>query len=197
MFVDILSSLSNTNTFYLSFAIQFKMTRKKSYKSAVQEFTDSNVWSCHVPVSASFAQEFIDNDRRIICCINGIIFHAAFMHDGNGDYFVNLNKEIMKKADLTLGSELQLEVSKDRSKYGTFTPDFFEELCYQDPEGSELFHALTIGKQRGLLHIIAKPKSENKQLEKALTVFDYLKVSGGELDYKALNEAFKNSRFKQ
>ena len=43
---------------------------------------------------------------------------------------------------------------------------------------------------------MGKPKSEQKQLEKVLIVFDYLKSVSVELDFKELNEAFKNNRFK-
>jgi hypothetical protein len=168
------------------------------FKTNVARFADSPIWAFHFIVPLDIAKKFTIPDRRVICCINsGKPFHCALMHNGSGGYFVNLNKDRMKAHSVHENDQITVLMRKDKSKYGTFTPDFFEELCNQDPEGSRLFHELTMGKQRRLLHILSKPKSEEKQLEKALIIFEYLKSSCGELDYKVLNEAFKNSRFKQ
>ena len=167
------------------------------YITSVDKFKDSAIWAFHIDVPLEIAECLNKPNRRVLCSINDTPpFHAALMHDGQGGYFINLNKQLMKKNHLREQDEIRVTLEKDNSKYGIFTPDFFEELCYQDPEASDFFHALTIGKQRSLLHIIGKLKSKQKQLEKALIVFDYLKSSNGELDYRALNEAFKNSRFK-
>ena len=119
------------------------------------------------------------------------------MPSGDGTYFIMTNNDFRKKNQLDTGDHVIVKLKKDESKYGMWVPDFFEELCYQDPEASALFHDLTAGKQRTLLHLIGKPKSENKQLEKALVIFDYLKDVNGKLDFKELNEAFKTSRFRQ
>lgn len=119
------------------------------------------------------------------------------MPDGNGGYYIVINKENRKKLNIDDQSTLSVDLEKDESKYGMGVPDFFEELCYQDPEADKHFHNLTKGKQRSLLHVIGKLKSEEKQLEKALIIFDYLKKSDGELDFKALNQEFKTSRFKR
>jgi len=167
-------------------------------KTSVERFSDSAIWAFHMPVPADIANQLIGENRRVLCSIKGgKQIHVPLMHDGSGGFFINLNKELMKTHELQQHDKIAIELEKDNSKYGMFVPDFFEELCYQDPEGNDIFHRLTMGKQRNLLHLIGKPKSEQKQLEKALIIFEYLKESGGELDFKALNEAFKNSRFKQ
>ncbi len=166
--------------------------------TTVERFSDSPIWTFYIPIPLDVANQLIGVNRRVMCAMkNGDAFHCALMHDGGGGFFINLNKELMKKHELSQFDEIDIRLHKDTSKYGVFVPDFFEELCDQDPEGSGIFHALTMGKQRGLFHILTKPKSEQKQLEKTLIIFDYLKACNGELDYKALNEAFKNSRFKQ
>ncbi len=118
------------------------------------------------------------------------------LSNGAGDYFVMVNKEIRKKLKIETGDTLSITIKKDTSKHGMAVPEAFSELCQQDPEGNDVFHGLTPGKQRTLLHVMGKPKSEQKQLEKVLIVFDYLKSVSGELDFKELNEAFKNNRFK-
>ena len=155
-------------------------------------------WDFTIAVPQEIATKFIDSDRRVICSINDIIsWHCALMPDGSGGFFIMINKENRKKLNAADQTELFISLEKDTSKYGMAVPDFFEELCYQDPEADAFFHKLTPGKQRSLLHVIGKPKSEEKQLEKALIIFDYLKKSNGELDFKALNEEFKTSRFRR
>jgi len=68
-----------------------------------------------------------------------------------------------------------------------------EELLLQDEDGNKVFHRLTPGKQRSLLHIIAKPKSENIRIKKAVAILEYLKSVNGKLDFKELNLAIKNA----
>lgn len=158
---------------------------------------DSLMWSHRIIVPDEIVDHFRDTDKRIICRINNSDpLHCALMPNGDGTYFIMTNNEFRKKNKLQKGDSVLVKIEKDESKYGMWVPDFFKELCFQDPEASELFHDLSAGKQRTLLHQITKPKSETKQLEKALTIFDYLKNVNGQLDFKELNECFKNSRFK-
>ena len=169
-----------------------------SFKTTIGNVKDSSLmWNFRITVPDDIMDHFKGTDKRIICSINqSHEHHCALMSNGDGTYFIMVNKDFRKKYDLNTGDEVLVELRADDSKYGMAVPDFFEELCFQDPEASDFFHALTPGKQRSLLHVIGKLKSEQKQLEKALVIFDYLKMSNGELDFKALNEAFKNNRFK-
>ncbi len=69
---------------------------------------------------------------------------------------------------------------------------------HTDPGVSKrIFHTLTLGKQRTLLHLIGKPKSGEVRLRKAIAVINYLKEVNGRLDFKELNLAIKtgNQRF--
>ena len=168
------------------------------FKTTVQKFSDSPLWAHHIRVPVEIGNELSKTDRRILCSVNGAQpFHGALMHDGSGGFFINMNKELLKTLKVQHEDEIDVSLEKDKSKYGLPVPDFFEELCQQDPEGSSLFHKLTMGNQRNLLRLLIQPKSEQKQLEKALIIFDYLKSTGGTIEYKGLNEAFKNNRFRK
>ena len=159
--------------------------------------TSSLMWDFRLIVPQEYVKELIDNNRRVLCSINGAKkTHSALMSDGAGAHFIMINKELRKKLGIQAGDNLKVTIEKDTSIYGMAVPEAFTELCYQDPEGNKVFHSLTPGKQRSLLHIMGKPKSEQKQLEKVLVVFDYLKSVNGKLDFKELIEAFKNNRFK-
>lgn len=165
--------------------------------TAVLATFDSNLWQYHIIIPLDIASKFVTNNRRVLCTINGkFTFQCALMPDGNGQFFININKEVRKKMHLESGAQMQVDLAKDTSEYGLPVPTSFKEILNQDPEGDVLFHQLTPGKQRSLLYIIGKPKSEQIQINKGLTILEYLKEVNGKLDFKELNIAFKNSRFK-
>lgn len=163
-------------------------------KTRMERF-EGDLWHFHIPIPKSEVEPLLEGDRRVICDFDGQLkIHCALMHDGLGDFFINLNQEVRKKLKLEEGQELTVVLSKDTSKYGMEMPLEFEELLKQDDEGNKVFHDLTLGKQRTLIHIIAKPKSEHIRLNKALAILNYLKETGGVIDYKAMNQAIRDFR---
>lgn len=155
------------------------------------------MWYFMIQIPADIADILKKESKRVICTLNNSEpYHAALTPDGHGNDYVLVNKERRKKLGVVVGDSVLVSVKTDDSKYGMAVTESFTELCKQDPKGNQLFHALTPGKQRTLLHLMGKPKSEQKQLEKALVIFDYLKSVEGQLDFKELNIAFKNNRFK-
>jgi uncharacterized protein YdeI (YjbR/CyaY-like superfamily) len=102
-----------------------------------------------------------------------------------------MNGEIRKKLKLEVNDTVEISLEKDTSTYGMPLPDELKTAWELDPEGHDIFHALTMGKQRSLVHIVNKPKSSDIRIKKALTTLEYLKTVNGNLDYKELNEAFK------
>ncbi len=163
-------------------------------KLKVNKF-ESGLWSYHIIIPDAVVEEILaKGTHRVICNIDNIEdFHCALMHDGTGQRYIMLNKDKMKRYKLLLGQEVWLQIRSDDSKYGMLMPAVFEELLFQDPEGEKYFEALTPGKKRSLIHIVAKLKSEEKQLRKSLVILHHLKTNRGELDYKMLNQAMKNS----
>jgi len=163
------------------------------FKAKVQ-LLDSPIWGCVVPIPNEISQPIVEaHGKRIVCQINGkIAYQCALMPDGNGGYFVLLNKDNRKKLGVDIGDEIELSIQPDESKYGLPMPEEFEEFLLQDPELDRLFHDLTPGKQRALLHQIGSPKRAETRMKKAVVVAEYLKVNNGQLDFKALNQAYKD-----
>ncbi|MEM8527938.1 MAG: YdeI/OmpD-associated family protein [Bacteroidota bacterium] len=171
----------------------------QEFTSSIRQGDSTLGWHFTIPVIKDIAEKFTENDRRVMCSINGEkAFHAALMSDGRGDYFINLNKERRKKLGIVVGEPIQVVLTEDESKYGMPMPEEFEELLMMDDEGSSFFHALTPGKQRSLLHLIGKPKSSDVRLKKAIVINEHLKNNQGKLDFKQLNQDFKdyNQQFK-
>lgn len=164
------------------------------FVSKLERF-DSDLWHFHIIVPRDVALHFIDNDRRVVCQINDYpSFQCALMPQKTGDFFININKERRKKMGVVVGEPLTVVLTKDESPYGIPVPEEFEALIEIDELGNKLFHALTPGKQRSLLHLIGKPKKSDTRLRKAIVIIDYLKSTNGKLDFKELNAAFKANR---
>lgn len=168
---------------------------KANIHTAQLDRFDSALWHFHIAVPETVASSFIQGkNRRVICIINGVSFHCALMPDGKGDYFINVNKTLRDRLKLKLGDEVHYSLSPDDSEYGLPMPEELQELLQQDVEGSTVFHALTPGKQRTLIYMVITPKSTDIRLRKALCILEHLKATGGKINYRQLNELFKNSR---
>lgn len=182
---------SSINCFKLSNSLPIGCIMK--FTATIQKDSSSLNWNFFIPVTKEIAQHFIDKDRRVICKVNDTApFHAALMPNGKGDFFINLNKERRKIIGTEIGEPIEVALEKDESKYGMPMPAEMEELLALDDEGSEYFHALTLGKQRSLLHLVGKPKNSDTRIKKAIVIVEYLKNSKGKLDFKELNQAFKD-----
>lgn len=156
---------------------------------------EGNVWDVAIYVPKSEAEKLTDlKDKRVLCSIDGNPhFHCALMPQGNGDFFINTNAQIRKKLKLELDDKIEVLLEKDTSKYGMPLPTELKTAWELDPEGHDVFHTLTIGKQRSLVYQIGKPKSSEIRIKKALAMLEYLKSVNGNLDYKELNEAYKQA----
>ncbi len=165
----------------------------KTFKDTLRRF-DDNLWYFYLPVPIDIAEHFLkaDGNRRVVATYKGSNeIQCALFPDGKGEWFLILSKEVRKKIKVTLGDEIEVTLEKDESEYGLPLPDEIAELWAIDDEGKRVFHLLTKGKQRSLLHIIGKPKTAETRIKKAIIVNDYLKSTGGKLDYEELKEAFK------
>lgn len=157
---------------------------------------NSSLWDLCVDVPNEIVKSLLkDGNTRFLVTINGgKCMHKALIHDGQGGRYIIFNKDIQKEYNLKEGKVVNISIKSDDSTYGMPLPEEMEILMDQDPEGSDFFHSLSMGKQRSLLYIIGKPKTSDTRLHKAVVILDYLKVVQGKLDFKELNIAFKESR---
>ncbi len=165
--------------------------------SILEKFERSKVWNFHFKISDKIAHEILKEGKRVIITINNdISYQCGLLSAGDLGYFVIVNADIRKKAKISLYDRVSLHIQYDDSKYGLPVPGVFEELLLQDDPFKRVFHGLSMGKQRSLMYMVGTFKSEQKQLEKLMTIRDYLMQVDGKLDYKELQLAFKNSRYK-
>lgn len=132
------------------------------------------------------------NANRITYRIDdGAPMHVGMMHDGQGDYFITVNKEVRKAHNLEIGDEATLTIAPDDSDYGVAVPEEAAELWQLDPEAHRVFHVLSPGHQRTLLYQIDKLKRPESRAKKAVQIHEYLKRVNGRLDYRELNAFIK------
>jgi len=167
----------------------------KTFEATLKRF-DSDLWGHHFIVPDEISTYFIENDsKRVICSIdNHVDFHCALMPSGENGYFINVNKENRKKSKWSIGQTRQISLVKDESKYGMPIAEEMEEALASDNVANDIFHSLTAGKQRTLIYLASKPKTSTTRIKKSIIILDYLKEVDGELDFKELNQAFKDRK---
>lgn len=156
------------------------------------------LWSYHIKVPAAVARVFLsEGSRRVICRLNERLeFQCAVMPNGEEEFFILLNKKIRDTLQLKLGGMVGVNLRKDESEYGLPMPEEFKALLESDTEGNQVFHALTPGKQRTLLHIVGSTKSADLRIAKGLVILDHLKSNEGQVNYKQLGVELKNNSYR-
>lgn len=168
---------------------------KASFEAPLACFP-GDLWGHHFPVPVDIGEEFLANDaKRVVATLNGKLeYQCAIMKGKNHLFFININKKNRDKLGIVLGQPVQIQLVKDESEYGLPMPDEFREMLNQDPEGDRLFHALTPGRQRNLLYIAGNVKNVDKRIERAYVIVEHLKIHGGKVEFKALQEEMKAYR---
>ena len=165
---------------------------EQSFKTKLELFED-RLFHQHVKVPQDICSYFADKSvKRFVARINkGDQFTCAILSAGEEGKYLIVSNDLKQKNNLSIGDVLTVTLEPDLSKYGMPLPLEMEEMLNQEPEFESYFESLTPGKQRALIHLVAKLKSENRRVEKALIISRYLIEVQGKLDFKELNQAFK------
>lgn len=169
---------------------------KKTFKILTKlTILSSDVWANILPVSNAVADQLIEeNDKRIICHIERIRpFHCALLPDGKGSWFILLNNKRKKELGLIAGEEISVELEKDRSEYGMEMPAELREVLDQDEHADLLFHQLTPGRMRNIIHSVASVKSSEIKIRRALVYAEHLKKNKGKIEFKELSQEMKEA----
>jgi hypothetical protein len=160
---------------------------------SVLEVTDSNPpWHIlRVPKAKVEKFGFKRNLRRVICSLNGTEAFNCALFPSKGDYFITLNKKLRDRLGLDVGDGVTIELRKDESKYGMPVPKEFAEVLRQDPDGEQLFNALSPGNQRLMLKLIVFVKDVDKRIARSLVGIELLKKNEGKFVYHEQHDAMR------
>ena len=115
------------------------------------------------------------NQRVIINVNNQLSWQGGVVVFGDGYGYITLSKARMKQLDKVEGETVQLELTKDDSKYGHEFPIELQEIFAQDSDAKKRFDALTPGKHRTTIYYILQNKSSEKRIEKSVEYMRNLK----------------------
>ncbi len=170
----------------------------KIYGSFIGTLAKNNnvLYASHIIVPVEIVLKLkTEKVKRFICTLDKKSkIHAGLIPEGNGNYFIIINKQLRDRHQLSFGDTIPVEISEDTSDYGMELPDEMAEMFVQDPTGDKYFHALPPGKQRNLLYIVNKLKSPEKRLQKVVIIMDHLNEQQGKLDFKILMQDFKDKK---
>lgn len=172
---------------------------KYTFEAKLDHEESSLYWSYRIYAPLAICEKIFKetikgNEKRVFIEINELAYYqGSLASDGKGNYYVLVNKAHRKKANLEELKCAQICIYADHSKYGIALPEEMETLLEQDEEGSALFHKLTKGKQRSLMHQVSSTKAEQTRIMKAITILEHLKYNQGKLDFKSLLEDYKNA----
>jgi hypothetical protein len=159
----------------------------QTFRSALER-SHNRLWGAHLRVPDSIAEKLVGNRaRRVICSFNGSPHHQCALRPiGGGQFVLAVNQKLREALDLKIGTWVDVALGQDNSRYALPMPEEFEELLRQDTEGNRLFHALTKGRQRTLLHLIGLVKGPDLRASRAVIVIRHLRSNSGTIHYKQL-----------
>lgn len=175
------------------------MPKPLAFTTTLQQLPDDPLgWNGRLLIPADIVAQIPkreDGSLRVICALPEVPdgWHGALTSDGQGGHYVIFNKQRIRAVEKRKldKSRLQVELVPDDTRYGAPMPPELAELLAQDPHSDKYFHALTPGKQRNLIYMIAKYRSEATRLEKAVGLVDYLVEVRGVLDFRELYNYWK------
>lgn len=183
------------NVEFASFNQSIAMNPEETFSfTSYLEESNNRLWGQHfiVPAPVVAALSEGSEDKRVVCNINGAVeYQCAMLPKGEGVYIISVNKARVKKLNLKLGDQVQVNLRKDDSEYGLPVPEEFTEVLEQDPEANAFWEKLTPGKKRTLLYIIAQPKSSDLRITRALAICEHLKAYVGKINFRALNDTLR------
>ncbi len=131
-----------------------------------------------ITVPAAVAEPLLAaGNHRVIAVLNATTtLHAALVRRKTGGYYIRLGLPVLKKAGCKKGDSITLSLAADTSNYQFAMPEELAAVLETDPDADRIFHALSPGKQRGLIHLVALVKSTDKKIERALKIAAKLKA---------------------
>ncbi len=128
---------------------------------------------------------------RVTCILNSNMTLSRAIAQKDDWHYILINKDVVKSLNVNFGDSVEVALKPDQSKYGVPISKEMQEVLFQDPEGADLFHQLTIGNQRGIILLISKYKSAQLRIERSFIVLEHLRNNLGKLDQRQLMQDFK------
>ena len=129
-----------------------------------------------VVVPQAIADEIRQGERRgrAMVTLDDTTWHAGLNPYGQGQFYVQVGRNYFEPLGYELGDILTIKIERDESQYGMQPCEEYLAVAAEDPAGVALFHQLTGGTQRSILHRIANGNSPDARVARAIRIFDQL-----------------------
>lgn len=136
------------------------------------DITDGGAMALHfITVPHEIAQQLADKfPCRVICSMNDFSFHAGVVKRGLDGFVIQMGRKTVKSCNITLGQEVQVMLSPDRTEYGYELPEEMQELLLQDDIGRANWEALNPGHKRSLLHYVCSTKNPELRIKRSILI---------------------------
>ena len=133
--------------------------------------------SFFLPIPSALEKKLTaDGNKRVVCTFrDGQEIHVALQKSKEAGTYIYLGNSTMKKIKLKEGDKLDVDIRVDDSPYQFQMPEEFEEVLKTDPEAHKIFHSLTPGNQRSIIHVVAQAKNSDTRVTRALKIAERLK----------------------
>ncbi|GAB5558192.1 MAG: hypothetical protein SchgKO_24050 [Schleiferiaceae bacterium] len=162
------------------------------------ETFSTGLYDSHIMLPQDISEELINSPykRRVVVSYNGgPVEHCALHPHAGNQWYLILRKKLLKSHGFFEQDEIEVEINSDTSEYGMPVPEEFAEMLEADPEGSDLFHQLTPGKQRTLMYMVTRVKATRLRERRSYVILQHLR-GYPKVDYKALNQEMKEANQK-
>ncbi|CAG5071993.1 hypothetical protein DYBT9623_03933 [Dyadobacter sp. CECT 9623] len=125
------------------------------------------------------AAQFVEGRKpaRVRCVLNEKVeFQCAIRPRGGGGFYINIGTPLRQEGKFVLGQKLFAKVWKDESEFGRDMPEELKELLEIDEVGKRLFYESMPSKQRAMIYYIARAKSVQVRIDRAIMFIDRLKA---------------------
>jgi hypothetical protein len=118
----------------------------------------------------------INNNKRVVCTLNGDVkLHSALIKNTAGNYYITISKKLCKQHKFGLGSSFDLKFEIDSNEFQFEFPPELQAVLSTDADAWAAFKTLTDGNKRSLMYLVAKIKTQQKRIDKALSIAQYIK----------------------
>lgn len=142
------------------------------------EVTITGTHAVHIP--AFYMLPFIEAGHKRIKLLASfknreLVFYGA-IRKYKGVYLMSFGKRYQKEMGIDKADYFRLQLFENDTKYGVEMPEEFQAVLESDPQAAEGFERLTDGKKRSLIYYIARFKSSQLKIDKALIITENIKL---------------------
>ena len=148
------------------------MTNKIKFKAVIEEAYNSGAY-----VTVPFDVEDVFGKKRVQvkATIAGFPYRGSMVRMGTEDHILVVLKDIRKKAGVTIGDEIEVEVEEDTEPRVVTIPEDVQQALAEHPEAGAFFEKLPYSGRKEYMFWIESAKRAETRRNRIAKMIDLLK----------------------